>query len=770
MKRLGKLSLIITLILFILPFSNENLYAAEEVFIEENAIILLSEVEEEIVIFEDIFAEKPLITVENNTVAKLVNEKDDEEDFVKISVVDEQGEEVEGYVSREYITYPIEEDPVKEEKTDKDIAEKVETNVEEKLDIKSHSTLENNPVEKQPNIKAAVEEIKTMSLTTMSTTTQTTEKNLYGIALKSQTHVYSDTNRNSSKLKSYPIGTELKYQTYNSNWYKATVYISGKRHTGYIHKDDVDTYVSSKGKTFYSYGIKHPTHVYESPDASSKSLKSYDFGHRLKFKALTENWYEATVYISGKAHKGYISKEDLSDKLPSTIKGYAQSKTTNVYESISKSSRVLKSYLGGQLLKYRPYDTNWYIATVYLSGKPTFGFIHKDDVGEEITALYGYAQLDSTNVYQSTSKSSPVLKSYRAGSILKYSPYNDSWYVATVYLNGKAHTGYIHKNDVGSRIPTIQGYAQLEPTNVYQSKSRTSRVLKSYRAGVLLKYRPNNNDWYEATVYINGAPRKGYIHKNDVGDNIPTLYGLSVKQPTSVYSKTSRTSSKLKNYRKGHVLKYLPHNSSWYKATVYINGKAQTGYIHRDDVITSTGKVVVIDAGHGGRDPGAVRNGIKEKELNLDIAKRTQQLLEKAGFIVIMTRTSDYYRTLSERTNLANKHEADIFVSIHANAFNGSAHGIETYWYNKGPEPQKSKLLAEQIQNELIKQTKANNRGVKGNKNLHVNRESKMPSALVEVGFIDNKTEAEKLKTSNYRNQIAQGIANGIKKFFQLFS
>src|SRR5690606_28138635 len=99
------------------------------------------------------------------------------------------------------------------------------------------------------------------------------------------------------------------------------------------------------------------------------------------------------------------------------------------------------------------------------------------------------------------------------------------------------------------------------------------------------------------TVYINGSPITGYIHKEDVGDELPTLNGLALKQPTSVYLNTSKSSAVLKSYNKGHLLKFQPHNSSWYKARVYLNGKAHTGYIHRNDIVISTGKVIVIDAG-----------------------------------------------------------------------------------------------------------------------------------------------------------------------------
>ena len=192
----------------------------------------------------------------------------------------------------------------------------------------------------------------------------------------------------------------------------------------------------------------------------------------------------------------------------------------------------------------------------------------------------------------------------------------------------------------------------------------------------------------------------------------------------------------LKTYKKGSLLKYQPYNNDWYKAKVFINGKAHTGYINRSDVLQPVGKTIVIDAGHGGHDPGASANGLREKDITLDMALRTAEALKKSGFNVIMTRTTDEYLQLSQRTNIANGSGADLFLSIHVNSGGGT--GIETWWYSKGPKPSESKEFAQNIQNEVIKETKVSNRGIKDG-NLHINRESNMPSSLIESGFVDHQ-------------------------------
>lgn len=177
---------------------------------------------------------------------------------------------------------------------------------------------------------------------------------------------------------------------------------------------------------------------------------------------------------------------------------------------------------------------------------------------------------------------------------------------------------------------------------------------------------------------------------------------------------------------------------------------------------------IFIDAGHGGSDPGASGNGLREKDITLDISKRVQSLLLGQGYHVIMSRENDTYLDLEERSKKANDANANLLVSIHINAGGGS--GIETWWNDKNSHAKGSEQLAKDVQSEIIKSTKMSDRGVKGRGSnrgdFHMTREPKMPSALVEVGFIDTKSDADKLKNKSFLQRAAEGIVNGIKKFF----
>ncbi|MTQ58965.1 N-acetylmuramoyl-L-alanine amidase [Streptococcus salivarius] len=193
-------------------------------------------------------------------------------------------------------------------------------------------------------------------------------------------------------------------------------------------------------------------------------------------------------------------------------------------------------------------------------------------------------------------------------------------------------------------------------------------------------------------------------------------------------------------------------------------------------------KVVYLDAGHGGYDPGASYFGISEKSLTLAIQNRVKAKLESEGYQVVTTRTSDTYVDLTDRSRAANASESDIFVSIHINASGSSAaQGIETYYYQPYAEyPSRinatyhanptrlsmSDTLANAIQSSLINATGAQNQGVK-RQTFAVLRETTAPAVLLELGFLSNPQEAARLNTSAYQETLANAIVAGIKRYYE---
>lgn len=221
-------------------------------------------------------------------------------------------------------------------------------------------------------------------------------------------------------------------------------------------------------------------------------------------------------------------------------------------------------------------------------------------------------------------------------------------------------------------------------------------------------------------------------------------------------------------------------------------------------------EVVVVDPGHGGKDPGAMgATGLQEKIVTLDVAKRLAELLKKLGVKVILTRTKDEFVSLRERADIANKNEAELFISIHCNAAtNRKSGGTETYFLSEAktdwtravearenavirfelPEGSKdtasleyilwdmaqkeflkeSSELAELVHEQLTSRFSIEDRGLK-QANFFVLRGCYMPAILVEIAFVSNRKEEKLLRKKSFRQKAAEGIFEGIKEFKKIY-
>lgn len=174
--------------------------------------------------------------------------------------------------------------------------------------------------------------------------------------------------------------------------------------------------------------------------------------------------------------------------------------------------------------------------------------------------------------------------------------------------------------------------------------------------------------------------------------------------------------------------------------------------------------LVVVDAGHGGYDPGAIGSVTQEKDLALNASLKLKKALELEGFKVYMTREEDVFVGLRDRAEIANSLNADVFVSVHMNSFtNPSANGIETLYASDSLSGGYG--LAKEVQGELMDAISAKNRGVIKRPLLAVLRYTNMPAVLVELGFVSNPNEEAKLRTDSYMDTAASAIVRGIKQF-----
>ena len=215
---------------------------------------------------------------------------------------------------------------------------------------------------------------------------------------------------------------------------------------------------------------------------------------------------------------------------------------------------------------------------------------------------------------------------------------------------------------------------------------------------------------------------------------------------------------------------------------------------------------IVIDAGHGGHDPGAQSNGVSESELTLDVALRLSRLLQKRpGMDVVMTRDTDVFIPLEERTAIANREGADLFLSIHANASRDQrARGVETYFLNFASNPDaeavaarensasgramhslpdivraialnnkidESRDFADMVQRSMVRRLSARNKQLR---DLGVKQApfvvligAAMPSVLAEISFVTHRQEGQLLKSTAYRQQIAEALLDAVVRYQQ---
>jgi N-acetylmuramoyl-L-alanine amidase len=307
-------------------------------------------------------------------------------------------------------------------------------------------------------------------------------------------------------------------------------------------------------------------------------------------------------------------------------------------------------------------------------------------------------------------------------------------------------------------------------TSVYRGPSSSTKIIATLQAGAQISVYGTKGDW--SIVTVNGIP--GYIVTSSIKQNIVsasntvgrvTVSSLNIRQAASADST---------------LLATIPQNgivevnsiSNWW-ANITYNGV--TGYVHKTylHLMNKTGtsvkdRIIVLDAGHGGTDPGAVNGSYTEKSIVLDVTKRVQALLEQAGAKVVLTRSNDTFISLSDRPTIALNNFGEMFISIHTNSFTSSSpKGTETYYNDSSSTNLQEEInLATLINNQIVNNLGMTNRGI-ADGNYAVTRPLDMPAILVELGFISNASDLEKLKSDYYKQLFAQSIYNGIDSYYR---
>lgn len=243
-----------------------------------------------------------------------------------------------------------------------------------------------------------------------------------------------------------------------------------------------------------------------------------------------------------------------------------------------------------------------------------------------------------------------------------------------------------------------------------------------------------------------------------------TVDGLHIRQSAS------GSSASLGKMNRGALVEVHSISGNW--ANITHNGV--TGYVHKTylRLINQTGskiagRIIVIDPGHGGKDSGTTHGtAILEKNITMKVSNLVKKKLEASGAIVKMTRTGDTYPSLQDRVDFTKNNYGEIFVSIHVNSAGSSAKGTETYYSVTSNDNEKEDFaLATAINSQIVKQANMNNRGVK-RVDYYVVKGLVVPAILVELGFLSNEEDRNKLTSDKYAEIFAQAIYDGIVEYY----
>jgi|GEM_PF-1109767 len=312
-----------------------------------------------------------------------------------------------------------------------------------------------------------------------------------------------------------------------------------------------------------------------------------------------------------------------------------------------------------------------------------------------------------------------------------YYEVKDEGSLTKVYVSNMPFSFVDYKKYYNSASIKLSVGTEVEYQPIIDEASRTLKVLI-----------PGDLDVEEKTYPINdNLMQQIDVTKENHGDKIYTVAAFKMK-PMVDFELLSPALTKLVNIRFMHKVEGV-------------------------DQLT-----VLIDPGHGGKDPGAIAidQSVNEKTLNLDVAKRLNRILKELGFNTMMTRTDDRYVDLASRSGMANNNYVDFFMCIHFNAFMSSAKGIETLYYPNeitDEYPTDNKEMANIFHSELTNILKRPSRGITPRPGLHVLNKTKMPAILAELGFITNKEELAEIKKDEYREMAARALAVSIVKYFR---
>ncbi|MBM7606270.1 N-acetylmuramoyl-L-alanine amidase [Metabacillus crassostreae] len=522
--------------------------------------------------------------------------------------------------------------------------------------------------------------------------------------------------------------------------------------------------VTPKAPTYFTYYSTNDFTLYNERHTKTPKLQvPYEAVVKVKKGSVINGWSR----IEYNGVKGYAPYNNISSKKPIYFNYYVE-QAVNYYSSKSTSSE-LKGSLGEDTLvrvKKGTVDNGW--VEVKISGNNYYSDYSKLTNRAPVYFTY-YANRDfKLFEARNTSKSLVNVPTNAQVKVKKGSVINGWSRIEYKGIKGYAPYDYISNEKPGHFI-----YYANKTTNIYSSTNTSTGVMGTIKKNDPVKIQIGSikNGWAVVSEY-NG--KDGYIKASDIV-NKPFYYAREILE---LRQKKSAKSNRILSIAKGEEVTVL-NRAELFQDWVLVRYNGKTGYVSSRYLTlekvakdTPLSKIIVIDPGHGGKDPGAIGNGLRESDVNLTMGKRTASKLSNMGYEVHLTRTEDVFLALNERTEFAYNLSPGVFISLHMNAVtNPDVDGTETYSTVSAKsltpaEKADSDKLAAFIQNRLVEAIKTDDRGTKKN-DFYVIDKNYTRSVLIEMGFISNPEDANIFKTESGQDKTATAIANGINDFYK---
>lgn len=444
--------------------------------------------------------------------------------------------------------------------------------------------------------------------------------------------------------------------------------------------------------------------------------------------------------------------------------GYTNISQIALYKNADYASMVTDTLDLSTKLDIINEKNNWYNVK---TSEGTSGWIEKYFVTVPAEKFISNNSKYNINIRTSPTTLSDTVGQLKPGDKAKYIDTYHSWHI--IEYKDKEYYVASWLTDIEYE-DSQEIYLLYDKINIRDQANIDSNVISQGSRYDAYKVTGESNGWFQIklpdgkTGYVAGwltSYNKNYYSEERLGYK-KTIDDLNLR------SGPSTNHTKVLVLKKGSVVKVVGTENGWDKI---ISEEGIVGWCSNDflsEINPLSGKKILLDPGHGGKDPGSISySGKFEKYVNLEVAYKLKDILESLGANVFMTRSGDYYITNKERGHMADELKADILLSIHHNSLNNSDYfGMSTYYNTiKYKSPSQGYDLAEAIYLNAITINGVYRDGIL-DRNYEVLRETNTPAALIEIGFMSNPQEEMNIHNVSFQNIMAEKIADGIVDYF----